>query len=457
MQISVIGLGKLGSPLAGLLAARGHDVVGVDINERVVRAINEGKAPAREPGLPRLLAQSAGKLLATTDIALAVERSELSFLLVPTPSQSQGGFSLRHVMRAARSIGDALAAKPSRHVVVLVSTVMPGDTGGKVLPVLEEASGKRCGPDFGLCYSPEFIALGSVIRDLSHPEFVLIGESDSRSGDRLWEVIQSLCLNQPPVVRTSFINAELAKLAVNTFVTTKISFANMLGELCERLPDADVDTVTAAVGLDRRIGSKYLKAGTGFGGPCFPRDNRALAALASELHVEAPLPEATDRVNARQLARLKKLVRAELPPGGTVGILGLAYKPGTPVVEESHGQKLAELLLAEGVPVVVHDPLADPRHAGLPRDRVRFVKSVPECARKADVLVICTPCPEFAGLNDCRRGPRDFRDLKIIDCWRLLDPARLSREIRYIPLGRYRSGDARPGQRRSSEKSHSIR
>src|SRR5262249_4528704 len=149
--------------------------------------------------------------------------SDLTFVVVPTPSRPTGAFSLRHLLRVARSVGRALRVKNSFHTVVVTSTVMPGDTAGKVLPALEQTSGKRCGKDFGLCYHPEFIALGTVVTNLRNPDFVLIGESDKGAGDRLTEAVQSLCDNDPPVLRMSLVNAELAKLAINTFVTMKVS------------------------------------------------------------------------------------------------------------------------------------------------------------------------------------------------------------------------------------------
>src|SRR5262249_32804959 len=208
------------------------------------------------------------------------------------------------------AIGRALRAKQRFHLVVLTSTVMPGTTGGPVRAALEEASGKRVGQDFGLCYGPEFIALGSVIRDFLNPDFVLIGESDLRSGAMLESLYKEVCENDPPVARMNLVNAEITKLSINSYVTTKISFANMLARICEKLPEADVDVVTAALGLDSRIGTKYLKGAVSYGGPCFPRDNRAFAALARQLDAPADLPEATDPFNRAQARVLAALWRA---------------------------------------------------------------------------------------------------------------------------------------------------
>src|SRR5581483_1221292 len=334
---SVGGLGKLGAPLAACLAHKGFTVVGVDLDESKVAALAAGRAPVYEPGLAALIAKNRERLSATRDIQDAVQNSQATFVVVPTPSGADGAFSLRYVLPAMQAIGQALKHKADYHLISLTSTVMPGATGTQVLPMLEAESGKRVNADFGLCYSPEFIALGSVIRDMLNPDFILIGQSDERAGNLLTGIYQRLCDNQPPIAPMTFVNAELTKIAVNTFVTTKISYANMLAQVCENLPGADADVVTSALGLDTRIGKKYLKGAIGYGGPCFPRDNVAFATLAQRVGTRALLAEATDQTNRQQIERLANVVRANLPANGRAGILGLSYKPNTDVVEESQG------------------------------------------------------------------------------------------------------------------------
>jgi UDPglucose 6-dehydrogenase len=228
-------------------------------------------------------------------------------------------------------------------------------------------------------------------------------------------------------------NAELVKLANNTFVTTKISFGNMLSQICERLPDAHVDVVTSALGLDSRIGSKYLKGGVGYGGPCYPRDNIALSALAKQIGAEAPLPEATDKANRKEVARLRGLIKAKAPSGGTVGVLGLAYKPDTDVVEESQGLLLAQALVAEGIPVVAYDPAAMDAARQVLGDSVRLADSLKTCIQQADVVVITVPWRQFSAIEPeqfLERGPR-----VLIDCWRMLDAERFALVTEYVPLG----------------------
>lgn len=435
MNISVIGLGKLGAPLAAVLAHKGHNVLGVDLNERFVAAINDGQPPVEEPRLAEMIAANRARLSASTEYGPAIRDSEITFMIVPTPSDSSGGFSLRYVMQSIEEIGAALRAKDGFHLVVLTSTVMPGASEGEVLPALEKASGKVCGKDFGLCYNPEFIALGSVVRDMLEPDMILIGESDPRSGQMLEDHYRSVCDNTPSFARMNFVNAELTKLSVNTYVTTKISYANMLAEMCERLPGADCDVVTAALGNDTRIGRKYLKGALGFGGPCFPRDNVAFCALARNAGAPAILAEATEKVNRSQIERLTAVVERHLPKGGRVGILGLSYKPDTPVIEESQAVMLARHLLHKGHPLVAYDPQALDNARQAIEVEFTAAGSVAECARLADVLVITTPWSEFKQLQptdlDTSRGKPT-----IVDCWRILSSETFASAANYVTLGR---------------------
>jgi UDPglucose 6-dehydrogenase len=432
--VSIVGLGRLGSPIAACLAARGLRVVGVDVDEEKVRALAALLPPVFEPGLEELLARSDGRLAATTSVADAVARTGVTMVVVPTPSDGDGGFSLGHVLSACEEIGRALAAKDGYHVVAITSTVMPGATGGPLRDALEAASGKEAGVGFGLCYSPEFVALGSVVHDFLEPDFVLVGESDERAGDALCAVYARLCENAPPVARLRFVEAELAKLAVNSFVTAKISFANMLARICEQLPDADVDAVTGALGLDSRIGSKYLTGAVSYGGPCFPRDNAALAALARSVGAPADLPETTDRFNRAERVRLCDRVLEHAGPGSRVAVLGLAYKPGSDVVDESPGLALARDLAAAGVEVAAFDPAANGNAApALEGTGVRLASSLRDCLADADAVVVATPWPEFRALGS-ELAAAGARPRVVVDCWRLLDPGTLE-GTEHVPLG----------------------
>jgi UDPglucose 6-dehydrogenase len=434
MRISIIGMGKLGSPMLVVMAHKGHTVVGVDLNPQFVSAINHGKAPVREPGLQEMIDANRERIRATASYEDAILDTDVTFIIVPTPSGTDGRFSMKYVLSAAEQIGAALHKKRGWHLVVLSSTVMPGSTGDVLLPVLERVSGKKCGSGFGLCYNPEFIALGSVIRDMLNPDMILIGESDGHSGGILEELYKGVCESNPRINRMNYVNAELTKLSVNTFVTTKISYANMLAQVCETLPGADVDVVTTAIGCDSRIGQKYLKGALGYGGPCFPRDNVAFSALARSNGAPALLAEATDQLNRRQVPRLGDMMLARLREGGTAGVLGLSYKPDTDVIEEAQGVGLAKYLLEAGVQVVVYDPAAMDNARQQLVGRVTFAASAADCAGQADVLAITTPWPEFRNLS-----PGDFkRDAGlpvVLDCWRILPREKFEGLVDHLMLG----------------------
>jgi UDPglucose 6-dehydrogenase len=432
-SVAVIGLGKLGSPIAACFASKGLHVIGVDRDTEKVRALDSGAPPVIETGLAEMMKSGAGRLTATRDLGEAVGRCDASFIIVPTPSHEDGSFSIDVVLGACEEVGRVLRGRAG-HLVVITSTVNPGSTGGQIQSVLEEASGKRCGKEFGLCYSPEFIALGSVIEDFLSPDFVLIGESDSRSGDLLEDVYRRVCSNSPPIARMSFVNAEITKLAVNTFVTTKIGFANMLAEVCGRVPGGDVDAVTSALALDTRIGGLYLKGGLGYGGPCFPRDNRALSTFVRSVGVEPAIPEATDRANAVHFEHVLELVRSKQREGGTVAVLGLSYKPSTDVVEMSPGLELVRSLSAAGVSVRAHDPLARVGVLMHTSETVVVCESVLECVCDADVVVIATPWTSFA--DELPRAVAESKTAPVvIDCWRMIDAESLEPSAEYVGLG----------------------
>lgn len=433
---SVIGLGKLGASMAAAIAKRGFEVIGLDVNPQAVELMNAGHAPVQETDLEAAIAANTPRIRATRSFQDAVANSDVSFVIVPTPSDERGAFSLQYAAAAFREIGKALRLKNAYHLVVLTSTVLPGATRYGLLPLLEEESGKRCGAAFGLCYSPEFIALGSVMRDFLNPDFTLIGEFDERSGSMLAACYTQIMENQPPCQRMSIENAELTKISVNTFVTTKITFANMLADMCERIPGGDVDVVTRALGMDRRIGGKYLTGALGYGGPCFPRDNVALGFIARALGTHADLAETTDRVNRAVPERILAHLTPMLKTGATVAVLGLAYKPFSHVIEESQGVVLAKRLADVGARVVAYDPLAHQMAQGELDKQMTIAPSIAECLSGADAVLMTTPDPAFRRLN-----AEDFRachqPVVVVDVWRMLEkPLHGQAGILYLPIGR---------------------
>ena len=429
-KISIIGLGKLGSPMLAIFAEKGFKVIGVDLNSKIVDSINSGIAPFNEPLLQDLLTNNKGNYSATTKINEAVEQSDICFIIVPTPSGKNNFFKNDYVISAVESIGEALKNKKGYMNIVITSTVMPGSTGSVIKNALEKESNRKIGEDLGLCYNPEFIALGSVVRDMLNPDMLLIGESDQKAGDMLEEIYINTVESDPVCHRMNWINAELCKLAVNTFVTTKISYANMISDMCDHLQDADVDVVTNALGSDSRIGKKYLKGGVAFGGPCFPRDNKAFVSIGDNLGVKTDLAKATDSINDYQTDRLLNLIKSYVPKGSIISILGLAYKPNTPVIDESPGLALAKRLISENFIIRLTDPQGvvelknniDLKNASF----LDFQKAI----NGAHTIVVMTPWKDYFDI--------DFSKLEIsyiIDPWRIFEESKLPSKITLIQPG----------------------
>lgn len=437
-RIAVFGLGKLGAVIAACHASRGFQVTGFDVDPRVVALVAEGRPPVREPGIDALFAACEGRLTASADAEAAVRASDVTLIVVPTPSEPDGSYSLRFAREACESIGRALRDDPRPHLVVMKSTVLPGACERELVPALERAAGRRLGEHgLGFCYAPEFVALGSVVRNVFHPDLVLVGESDAAAGDTFARLSQRLVGGARPTARMAIVNAELTKLALNAFVTTKITFANLLGQICEALPGGDVDAVTSALGLDGRIGGRALTGGLGYGGPCFPRDNAALLCLARALDVPFPIAEATDGANRALPARVAEQIVARAPAGARVAVLGLSYKPDTAVVEESQGLALAAALAARGLSVAAYDPIALEAARSELGDAIKYAESAEACVTGAEVVVIATPWPEFRGLGLAARAAASGGPL-VVDCFDLLrdEAAAAGSETRIWRLGR---------------------
>lgn len=434
MKISVIGLGKLGSCYAAFCASRGYSVVGFDIDSKKVEAINLGLPPVEEPNLAALVRQNKKQLRATTDIADAIINSEATFLIVPTPSKKDGSFSLEYILKACEGIGEALKSKKSYHLICIVSTVLPGDSRGHIIPALEVASGKKFGRDFGFAYNPSLIAIGDVIYNLQHPDFLFLGAHDSKSRDVLAAIYKKLYPGLAPE-RMSIESAELAKIALNSFVTMKISFANILGEISEQIPGSDVDQVTRAIGKDKRIGSRYLSSGLGFGGPCFPRDNFAFAFMAKKRGIPAPLAVATHAINRSIPEKITAILTQSA--GGkkkTIGFLGVSYKPRTTMTEESQALEIAGYMHKKGYSIVIYEPLGKSEAERTLGHRARYAKSLKELVEKSDILFVSNRDKSFTSLPSLIK--KGSKKKIVVDPWGMFEQKSFGTKAHYKAVGR---------------------
>lgn len=399
-SISVCGLGKLGACIAATFAARGFSVTGLDIDPEKIRKVNAGLPPVDEPLLAETITEGKDRLRATDDPAEIV-KTDASFFIPPSPSLPDGSFSNEYLLKAMQPVAGAVReAGKKGHIFVCSSTTTPGAVDGVLIPMLEKETGWTCGTDFHVCYNPEFIALGNVVNGLLEPDMVLIGQSDPESGGALEELYRRYVRNKCHIARMSIISAELTKISVNSYITMKISFTNQLRLIAEQFPQADINQILDAIGTDTRIGKKYLRPGLSFGGPCFPRDNRLLAYAARQAGLEAPLAEASDRVNEQTKSKLLETVKRSVSEGGTVLILGISYKPDTYITEESAGLHLAQNLKRHGYRVLVHDYAAKPSNSPALHE-FEILDELEGLEQRKDIqlAVVCCPWPQYRSLR----------------------------------------------------------
>lgn len=342
-KIAVVGLGKLGLPLAVTLA-KGYEVIGIDTNQALVDSIKQGKFHSHEEGLDTFLKKSLKEQLleVTTDIS-KIQDTTVAFVIVPTPSASNGSFDLSIMTKALEGIGKQLKTMPVGYLINIVSTVLPGDTKSYLIPTLEDFSGKKHGVDFDVCYNPEFIALGQVLNDLNCPDNIIIGTDSEKAFERLMDIYNSSIVIdiETKINRVTIPEAEIAKISINSMLTCKITYANMISNLCEKIENVNVDHVTKAIGSDPRIGTRYLTGGLGYGGPCFPRDNCAFEfSMKKNKAWSNGIPGTIHNFNREVPVNLTLLIRRvshecfnSRPVN--IGIWGVAYRDGTDVIEQS--------------------------------------------------------------------------------------------------------------------------
>lgn len=353
MRISIFGLGYVGTVSAGCFARHGHEVIGVDPVRTKVDMINAGKSPIIEAEIGEILAASvsAGRLRATCDQDQAIRDSELSFVCVGTPSQSNGNLDTTFVKRVSELIGEALKNKPTRHTIVIRSTVLPGTMRRLVIPVLEEHSKKKAGIDFGVCNNPEFLREGSAVEDFDSPPKTVIGELDCESGDAVASLYAGL---DAPLIRTDLETAEMVKYVDNSWHALKIGFANEIGNLCKS-SGIDSHRVMENFCKDYKlnISPAYLRPGFAFGGSCLPKDLRALSYHAKMHDLQLPILTSILPSNELQISRGVQMI---IDKGQTrVGVLGFSFKAGTDDLRESPVIEVIERLIGKGYDIRIFD------------------------------------------------------------------------------------------------------
>src|SRR5712672_951005 len=418
MRIAMIGTGYVGLVSGACFADFGHRVTCVDKDAQKIAALAHGDMPIYEPDLDRLVAEnmSGGRLDFTTDHAGPVAAADAVFIAVGTPSRRGDGHAdLTYVYAAAREIAASLAG----FTVVVTKSTVPVGTGDEVERIIREA---RPDADVAVVSNPEFLREGAAIQDFKHPDRIVVGLTDERAKQVMAQVKRPLYLNQPPILYRGRRTAELTKYAANAVLATKITFINEIADLCERV-GADVQEVARGIGLDNRIGSKFLHAGPGFGGSCFPKDTRALVKMALDHDVPLRIVEAVLAVNEnRKRAMARKVASATGGSlrGKTIAVLGLTFKPDTDDMREAPSIPLVTGLLDMGARVRAHDPVGmEQARRELPD--IEYSDDPYVCARGADALVIVTEWVQFRAL-DLERLKREMAQPVVVDLRNIYRP-----------------------------------
>lgn len=438
-HISIVGTGYVGLCTAIGFASKGYKIITSTHNRERATSINRGVPPFYEPGLQETLFNVVknGYLKCVLNREEAVLNTDITFITVGTPSQSDGSIDLRHIKSSAIEIGKALNKKDTYHLVVVKSTVVPGTTENVVKPLLEKHSNKHCGSDFGLCMNPEFLRDGSALYDTLYPDRIVIGEYDKKSGDTLDALCKEFYEEETlPTIRTNLSTAELIKYANNAFLATKISFINTIANICEKISGADITTVAKSIGLDQRINPQFLRAGLGYGGSCFPKDVKALIAFSTQRGYIPTILEVVQEVNENQAKHTVEKAKEKLAElnGKRIAILGLSFKPNTDDMREARSIPIINQLLKEGANIIAYDPAAISTTKSLLKEKIRYASSSIDCLKNADCCIIVTEWDEFKKLV-----PEDFtQNMKqpiLIDGRRIYNPKKYSQKLKFTAIG----------------------
>lgn len=450
MKVAIVGSGYVGLVTGLSLAILGHKVICVDNDQKKISRINDGFSPFYEPGMDKLLKKEVAKksLQATDNLEKAVLGSSVTIIAVGTPT-TNNKINLSYIEAAAKQIGKALAKDKKYHVVTIKSTVLPGVSENVVVPLLEKYSNKKAGKHFGICMNPEFLREGCAIDDALHPDRIVIGQFDNKSGKEFVKIYKKV---SAPKIFTNLWTAEMTKYSANALLATLISFSNEMARIAEHTGKVDIVDVWQGVHLDRRLspynGNKrikpgilnYIFSGCGYGGSCFPKDTQALATFAEELGSPATLLNSVININKTQPHRLVLLLKKALGENlkqKKVVVLGLAFKPNSDDIRESAAFPIIDQLVSHGVKVVVHDPMV--YRKTVPKElsnlSVELAKGIEEAVKNAEAVILVTAWEEYLKLS-----PRFFKkNMKfpiVIDGRRAYDKASFLQEgILYKGIG----------------------
>lgn len=383
-------------------------VICVESDQEKLGILLNGEAPFYEPGLYDAFKTSSYNLQFTSDQEDAIIRTDISFITVGTPSLANGEQDTTSLRTVLSHIGGALRKKKNPHTIIIKSTVLPGTTMSQIIPLLEESSGKNHGKEFNVLVNPEFTREGQALQDITSPDKIVIGAQSQPQTEPLISLYNILYPQDIPTIITSYTNAELIKYAQNAFLATKLSFINTVANLCETIPEADIDVISKSIGLDPRISPLYLRAGLGYGGSCLPKDLLALEYLTARSNVDGKLFAAVREINEAQPFRAVEIAEKALGSlqGKVVSLLGLSFKPETDDVRESPALEIIQALLSKGAKVKAYDPKAAENARKVLGDSIEYSSTVDACLDLSDCCIIATDWSEFRSLGGIQRMNR---------------------------------------------------
>ena len=432
MKIGIVGLGFVGLSLTSVLASKGYNVVGIDVDKKKCENISNGIPPFFEPDLENTLKNGLKKGLEITNKFSAIKNCDFIFVTVGTPQNDNGAIDLSIIKKAITSIGENLKENKNKQIILVKSTVIPGTMKSVILPILEKKSNKKEGRDFGLISNPEFLQESTAIRDTKFPHAVVIGGYETTFMKKVKKFFVKLHPNTSIII-TNHQTAEMIKYANNSFLATKISFINQLSNICQKIPGANVDDIAKTIGLDPRIGKLFLNAGPGYGGSCLPKDMKALINFATVTGVTPTLLNAVEEVNSKQLDQIINITKQRLGKikDKKISILGTAFKPNTDDIRDSIAIELINKFLKRNAKIVVHDPRAIKNTENMFKEKINYAESISDAINGSQCVIIMTGWKQYEKLSN-----NDFKRMKkkiVIDCRRILAKKHL--DVDYFAIG----------------------
>ena len=434
MKIAVIGLGFVGLTLSSVLASKGITTVGIDSDGKKCSKIVKGIPTFFEPNLEKTLKKALKKNLIITDKLSSINNCDFIFITVGTPQKKNGEIDLSFIKTVAKSVGKLISERKKKPIILIKSTIIPGTMKDVVLPILERNSKKKAGKDFGLISNPEFLQESQAIQDTIKPHVVVLGGYRTKFMKKTEKFFSQFNPNVPIII-TNHQTAEMIKYANNSFLATKISFINQLANICQEIPDTNIDYIAQAIGLDPRIGNLFLNAGPGYGGSCLPKDMKAIINLSSQIGVKSTLLTAVEKANEQQISNIMELIKQNLGKikGKKLTILGVAFKPDTDDIRDSVGIDLVKRLLKLEAKITIHDPKALENARKIFFGNAKYVKSIPSALKGCECAIIMTQWKEYGRINNKTIKHMDKKF--IIDSRRILSNKNLVAKYFAIGLG----------------------